>query len=227
MVHYRQMLHRLRDRGLEFVTFGTFIHQGVMEGRYVLSRHDVDVRLQPAAELWKVESELGVHSTWFVRTRATGYSLDQPDFREWMSQLIASGCEIGLHEEISHFASGPADLVEGIAQERCRLEDLLGIPVLGVSTHLPRLSQLTLTEEMAKRAGFQYDAGSPRFNPAEITFFSDANRTWKSLKQRYQQTPGCPCSSEAAPIYLLTHPIWWSELDQDVSEIVQYLVAGK
>lgn len=226
LIHYRDILRRLRNRGLAFVPFGTFLRQGAGEDPYVLLRHDVDVRLQPALEMLEIEVESGVRSTWFMRTRAQGYSVDQPEFRRWRSQVLAAGSEIALHEEVSHVAAGPDELVAGITQERRRLEDALGSAVLGISTHMPKHSRTAVTEALAKWAGFAYEASSVRFNPPGIAYFSDANRIWKYRGEERPKSNLCPCRTNAVRMYLAIHPIWWSDLDQSVAEIVGRLRAG-
>lgn len=226
LAHYRELLQCVRGRGLELVPFRTFLQQAPTDGRYALLRHDLDVRLQPARELWQVEVELGVHSTWFIRTHAKGYSLDQREFRQWLSQVAASGSEIALHEEASHATAAAAKLVAGISQERSRLEDIIGAPVLGISTHIPKRARIAVTEELARLAGFAYEAGSSKFNPPGITFCSDSNRVWKCLRQGQWQSPVCPCKMEVSSMYLATHPDWWGDLNRPAEEIVQYLLAG-
>lgn len=226
LIHYRDILRRLRNRGLAFVPFETFLRQDGGEGPYVLLRHDVDVRLQPALEMLEIEVESGVRSTWFMRTRAQGYSLDEPEFRRLRSQVLAAGSEIALHEEASQVATGPDEFVARITQDRRRLEDALGSAVLGVSTHMPKRSRMPVTEALAKRAGFAYEASSARFNPPGIAHFSDANRAWKCPGEERPKSNLCPCRTNAVRMYLAIHPIWWSDLDQSVAEIVGRLRAG-
>ena len=107
------------------------------------------------------ERALGVVSTWFVlcgtptvatiRAGDLTYRPEGTGAKGILRELVERDCEIGLH---GSFAT--ADRLELFAQQRSRLERLIGPAVLGVRQHFLRMHPRETQRGMAA-AGFRYD----------------------------------------------------------------------
>lgn len=91
---YRNLLQSLLRQGYGFFTFEAYC-QGVIKGagKFILLRHDVDSRAGHALATAKLETELGIQSTYYFRAAPENI---QP---EVMMAIIALGHEIGYHYE--------------------------------------------------------------------------------------------------------------------------------
>lgn len=218
LAHYRELLrevaHRMAPR-----TFAAHLANGHMDQPYLLMRHDVDVSFNAATAICDIEFELGIRSTYFVRTCSRGYSLQDPAVRGWLRGAVERGFEIGLHEDSTRLESDRHAVVRKLREDRELIEAITGAPVKGVSTHMPKRSIVPLTLDMVEAAGFHYEAGAPAFNLPGTTFFSDANGAWNS---------SCPCKKAATSsrFYLLTHPEWWIIPPSEVSDMVKRIIEG-
>jgi hypothetical protein len=92
LVHYRELLEAAKDGGYDFASFERHPRAGD-----VFLRHDVDLSLEAAIEMARLEHELGVRATYFLMTESAFYNLDshlglyaQRELRQW-------GHAVGLH----------------------------------------------------------------------------------------------------------------------------------
>ena len=91
---YKNLLQSLLQKGYCFFSFEAYC-QGVIknEDKFILLRHDVDLRAGHALEIAKLEAELGIQSTYYFRVVPES---NQP---EVMMAIAALGHEIGYHYE--------------------------------------------------------------------------------------------------------------------------------
>jgi hypothetical protein len=216
--HYRELLRNIADR-LSPRTFAAHLSNGHVNQSYVLLRHDIDVSFPAATAIYNIELDMGVRSTYFVRTRSQWYSLQDPAVSAWLRDAVEHGFEIALHEDVTRLEPDPHKVVRMLCEDRELIETITGAPVSGVSTHMPKRSAVPLTSDMVKVAGFSYEAGESAFNLPGTAFFSDANGAWKI---------SCPCKSATPPsrLYLLTHPVWWVTPPDEVAGIVKLIIEG-
>ncbi|MDW8146791.1 MAG: hypothetical protein RMJ48_10940 [Roseiflexaceae bacterium] len=114
-----------------------------------------------------LERDFGVQSVFYfvarqgsLREYALGtpdpfYDIRAPHFRALFRTLIDAGCEIGLHSSYRAYAS-----IEQFAHEKCLLEEVAGVLIVGNRHHYWHLDpvhpEATLT--VHERLGFSYDA---------------------------------------------------------------------
>lgn len=215
--HYRYFLETSLQAGYASQTFEQYCREP--RERVLLLRHDVDVSLELAVEMARVEQSVGVRSTYFIRVHAVGYNPFSRDSYRSLHWLEDSGFEVGLHHEVGGFVMGGVSAAEQLQREVASLEAALGRPVWGVAGHLPRHASRHLNQEDLRAAGIQYEAGEERFNRG-ITFVSDSNRCWK---------PACPCSlvEDAPSLYAAVHPVWWMGQVADPEVLRRALLAGE
>jgi hypothetical protein len=90
--HYRELLAAAETGGYRWASFDVQPRPGDL---YL--RHDVDLSLEAALELARVEHELGVRATYFLMTESAFYNLDSHVGRETLVQLRQWGHAVGLH----------------------------------------------------------------------------------------------------------------------------------
>lgn len=94
---YRQLLKAIQDAGYASYTFEDWC-EGRATGRYVILRHDVDLKAPHSLRTAKIEAELGMRGSYYFRFIPQS---NQPDVIKAIATL---GHEIGYHyEELSVF----------------------------------------------------------------------------------------------------------------------------
>jgi hypothetical protein len=92
MAHYRELIRAAERGGYRFAFFDDEPREGDL-----LLRHDVDLSLEAAVEMARVEAELGAHATYFLMTSSVFYNLDSAVGRATVATLRDLGHRVGLH----------------------------------------------------------------------------------------------------------------------------------
>jgi hypothetical protein len=90
--HYRELLDAAKAGGYRFATFEAEPQPGD-----VLLRHDVDLSLEAALELARLEQAAGARATYFLMKESVFYNLDSELGRETLRELRNLGHAVGLH----------------------------------------------------------------------------------------------------------------------------------
>jgi hypothetical protein len=90
--HYAELLDAASAGGYRFATFEAEPKPGD-----VLLRHDVDLSLEAALELARLEHERSARATYFLMTESVFYNLDSKQGRETTRELRSLGHAVGLH----------------------------------------------------------------------------------------------------------------------------------
>jgi hypothetical protein len=90
--HYRDLLTAAAEGGYRWATFDTEPTRGD-----ILLRHDVDLSLEAALEMARLEQSLGVRATYFLMTESVFYNLDSELGRDTLRSLRDLGHAVGLH----------------------------------------------------------------------------------------------------------------------------------
>jgi len=216
LAHYRQILHRALEAGFNFQTFSQYLTAPARQ--VVLIRHDVDFSLEYAMEMARLENELGVTSTYFVRIHSTRYNLfDRFNFR-YLQELLQLGFEIGVHQEVCNFTHNCTDSLELLRREKLIIESILGREVHGVATHIPKRNHYQLSPEIIDKIGFKYAPDFEVFNRGAV-FISDSNKRWK--KYTFGEA-----LSLSGKILANIHPVWWVGQIDDVEGLIAFLRDG-
>ncbi|MBQ8958970.1 MAG: hypothetical protein IJ057_10840 [Bacteroidales bacterium] len=101
---YRQLLHGLRDAGYGFVTFQAYC-EGLsdFDGKFVILRHDVDLKAEHSLAVAKTENELGAKASYYFRV------VPQSDKPEIIKAIAGLEHEIGYHYEDMTLCEGNAE----------------------------------------------------------------------------------------------------------------------
>jgi hypothetical protein len=97
LAHYRELLDAARAGGFRFARFD----QEPVAGDLFL-RHDVDLSLEAALELARLEHELGAHATYFLMTESVFYNLQSHAGERALAELRVLGHSVGLHAVHPH-----------------------------------------------------------------------------------------------------------------------------
>jgi hypothetical protein len=92
LAHYRELLDAAKAGGYRWATF-----EAEPEAGDVLLRHDVDLSLEAALELARLEQEAGARATYFLMKESVFYNLDSELGREALRELRSLGHAVGVH----------------------------------------------------------------------------------------------------------------------------------
>jgi hypothetical protein len=193
---YAELINMARSR-FRFRSFAEFTGKG----KSILLRHDVEVSLDRALAMAKVEASLGVSSTFFLNPMAPMYSIFEE--REKIQQIMELGHSIGLHFDSSrHRINSQLELEKALGLE-CEILQLAMIEPVAFSFHNPTLGDLGFTHD--QYAGL-INAYSKRMF-STIKYVSDSNGYWRhgSLQRILEE------GDAHESIQVLVHPEWWQE----------------
>jgi hypothetical protein len=97
LVHYRELLDAARAGGYRWAGFDAPPEPGV-----VIMRHDVDLSLDAALAMAKVEADAGAWSTWFLMTRSVFYNLASHEGERAVARLRELGHRVAHHAVWPH-----------------------------------------------------------------------------------------------------------------------------
>jgi hypothetical protein len=90
--HYEELLDAARAGGYRWATFDSVPASGEL-----LLRHDVDLSLEAALTVARLEHRHGVQATYFLMTESVFYNLDSELGRNTLRELRDLGHAVGLH----------------------------------------------------------------------------------------------------------------------------------
>jgi len=199
--HYREIIERALDLGYAFSTFDG--HESVHSERLLLMRHDIDLSLENCRRFARIEHDLGVRATYFVRVHGRLYNPFEYTSYLGLREIESFGHELGLHYEPGFALAVDEDDETMVRREKTILEAILDHPVMSASAHLPGKTGTTIND--ANKASFEirYDAYSPHFME-DFKYLSDSNGRWRE---------GCLCQhlGSVDRLCVLTHGWWWFE----------------
>lgn len=207
---YRQFLHRLQADGYEFRTFSDPLGDGD-----VVLRHDVDLSVDRAVEMARIEAEMGIESSYFVLLTSSLYNPFEADCRDAINEIESLGHDVGLHFSTHLYwtpeDSPTADEIERhVRQERAVLETV--VPTSdAVSFHRPPSWVLDRS----------FDDFENTYAPAffsDIGYVADSTQRWRDDPPRMDDLP--------ETMQLLTHPGLWAEEDATFDQRVEEAVVS-
>ena len=92
MRHYDEILEAAREGGYRFATYDREPEDGDL-----FLRHDVDLSLEAALSMARLEAEHGARATYFLMTRSVFYNLASPVGEAALAELRDLGHAVGLH----------------------------------------------------------------------------------------------------------------------------------
>lgn len=169
-------------------------------------RHDIDLSLERALAMAEVEAGLDIAATFFVMVDSPLYDLEEATSRELLFRLRALGHEVGLHLDLGERGGHPdislAEILGRLADDRARLESVLGEPLRSLSFHRPPDALVGRLEGSQHLDGLVNAYAEPLMG----CYLADSAGSWRH---------GDPLPIVAEPpadvIQLLIHPFWWHD----------------
>ena len=192
--HYIETLQKDKQTHT-FYTFGDFPENP--DKRFIILRHDVDAQVQKALKMAKINHDLGISSTFFVRIHGP-YN----PFRQFAYQAIQKignlGHEIGLHYEPMFYTTFGLPVEEMILFEIDLLDRMFKMKVRSIAPHMPSLSSPRMDNIKEK----YNDPYLPKFF-SDIKYISDSNKRWRE---------DCMCKwiAQRDQLQIAVHPHWWN-----------------
>jgi hypothetical protein len=169
---YRRFLDLVRDAGYEFTCF----RDGFGPGDVVL-RHDVDLSLDDAVAMARLEAEEGVESTYCVLCSSALYNALEGERRRQIQAIESLGHEVALHFSSHEYWSAseepdPEALERRIAAERSILDTVVSGTLETLSFHMPPSWALNRTLDEMRNA-----YAPPYFE--DVTYVADSGQRWR------------------------------------------------
>lgn len=167
----------------------------------VFWRHDVDMSMESALELAKIEFRQGVRAHYFILPHSEFYNLLEKRTSNLVFEILNLGHSIQLHFDAAYHS---VDSIESL-EKKLNLEleffnQVFGIEISSFSFHNP--SAFDLSCEQKSYAGLVNTYSD--FFKNQVSYVSDSNGYWrhKRLKEILE--------GEIHPkLQVLTHPEWW------------------
>ncbi len=195
--HYREILTLVKEKGYQ----STFYDEQV-EGRQIIIRHDIDLDLDAALEMAKIEAELDMKAVYFIWITSPFYNIFENRYKNIIMKIVELGHEIGLHyDETSYMCDSREELISYIDKESNLIKTYFDLDIRTVSFHRP--SQYILNSDL--KCGKYINTYSKKFFK-EFAYISDSRGVWQN---------GCICdilnNDSPEKLQFLTHAIWWKE----------------
>ena len=177
--------------------------------KFIILRHDVDISLDSALNMARIEYEYGFHSSYFILFRSPYYNpLSEINISE-IKEISMLGHEIGLHYD-SRFSKNKTDLMKQIQLESTALEIIIDKKITSICQH-----GVSIGSGMNARSDSNFlDAMAPDILKL-VKYISDSVQNWRS---------GCMCNhvGNENKLKILTHPIWWSSSHTQLDKILKH-----
>ena len=215
--HWREVLERALEMGYRFCSFYDYA-AGLKDAELtILLRHDVDTSLEKAIRLARIEGNLGIIATYFMRLHSRFYNPKETSARKLIMKLSQMNVEIGLHYDLQHYQEAGGEPIKVLAEDAEMLGEMVSKPIRICSAH--RAGSLPpFNAGDVRRAGLLYEAYEPPFFN-KVKYISDSRGQWRE---------GCLCRwlGKVNHLTVLTHPIWWFEQEMDKDAILKQLKDG-
>lgn len=205
---YRQFLQLLQELGYDFRTFSD-----TLGDRDIVLRHDIDLSMDAAVRMARIEADLDIQSTYCVLLSSPLYNPLEGQYRDAIREIDAQGHEVALHFSTHEYWSEDSEPV--VAEIECRVREERSIletiapPTKTVSFHRP--PSWVLDREFE---GFENTYGPANFS--DIDYIADSSQRWR-------ETPP-PIDDLPETFQLLTHPGLWSQTDAGFEQRIQMAV---
>lgn len=195
--HYNEIIMLVKEAG-----YKSGFLKNEIKGKEIIIRHDVDLDLDTALEMAKIESSLGMVGSYYIWINSPFYNIFENRYTKIINEIIALGHEIGLHfDETAYSCESPKEMLFYIEKECKIINEYFNINIESVSFHRP--SEMVLNGDLV--LGKYINTYSNK-HFKQYKYISDSKGLWRD---------GCICKRfstlDSEKIQLLTHPIWWKE----------------
>lgn len=205
---YYSLLERLQGEGYTFRTFSDRPNEGD-----VFLRHDVDLTLDAALTMARIESRLDVQSTYCILLSSPLYNPLDGENTTILREILDLGHDIGLHFSTHNYWQDTEperhDIEYQVQKERAILDKIVPEASSVVSFHRPPSWVLN------RRFSSFENTYSPAFF-TDVEYIADSNQRWRESPPQLDAFPN--------PIQILVHPGLWGDQDEQFEHCVEYCV---
>ncbi len=191
--HYIDTMKKAKEKH-RFYTFGDFPKKP--SERFILLRHDVDAQLMKALKMARINHDLGLPATFFIRIHGPYNPFRRLQY-EAILRIAELGHEIGLHYEPVFYEKHGMQAAKTILFEIELMNQMFHMKIKSIAPHQPSLAKPEL-----ERIKQEYnDPYLPKFF-SHIKYISDSNKKWRE---------GCMCNwiEQCDRMQIAIHPHWW------------------
>lgn len=106
----------------------------------IILRHDIDLDIRAAHNLFQIEKEIGIRSSFFVLISGTSYNPLSHENRRLLREISTNGFEVGVHfDPDAYDGIDDSGLKDKLDIEANILSNIIGEKVRSVSLHRPAL----------------------------------------------------------------------------------------
>lgn len=172
----RYICARVAELEYRVITFSEFKEEMLQEKALLLLRHDIDVSLDRALRVARLEAEFGLSATYFIRTHSEFYSPLTTSSTEIIREIVSLGHEIGYHYESKYLAGGgEAWACHMFSLDMQVLGAVAGQTVRVVSPHSP--TREGTSSRLSLERGAINAFGGPFIH--RMRYLSDSCRSWR------------------------------------------------
>lgn len=180
LLTYRKLLEALKERGYVFITFEQYCQVSAerLPKRFVILRHDVDLRAKNSLATAQIEHELDLQASYYFRVIPES---NQPDV---IREIAALGHEIGYHYEDMAIMHGDTEKVLAHFQEQLAYFRQY-YPVSTICMHGAPTSKYDGRELWKHYDYREYGViGEPYFDVdfSKVFYLTDTGRRWDGYK---------------------------------------------
>jgi len=177
-------------------------HDDIKPSKNIILRHDVDIDIDSALLIAKIEKKMSIKSTFFFLISSNLYNVLTHENQKKILEIKNMGHEIGLHFDFSIYQELDKHLInEKISLQKNILENIIRKKIKTISIHRPG----NIGNLKKYKINSLINVYSKKFTK-KINYFSDSKGYWK-----YGYPPALKIfSKDKQSIQLLTHPVWWN-----------------
>lgn len=166
----------------------------------LILRHDIDLSLETALDLAKLEKKLKVRSTYFVLLYNNYYNPLSPDGRRIIREISVLGHEIGIHWDSRDYQENKE---HKFRRDLEILSEIAGEEITSGSQHEPTSSPLMPAPSFLKIEAYR--------DFKNFVYVSDSSMKWR------KNTPW-ELLTIKQKIQFLAHPFWWMTRGKTINE---------
>jgi len=208
---YRLFLERFQNKGYKYILFNEFNSE---KNSQLIIRHDIDLDIDLALDIAKIEHEIGAKSTFFFLLRSESYNLITNNNIEKLNKIKELGHQISIHFDLLLYNNVHAGLREEIKLFKSFFNEKIDI----ISIHRPNHTFLKNSENFFN-IPTTYEK---KFTNDNIAYYADSGGSF-----RYGNPVNSDDFKKNKNIQLLIHPIWWTLNEGSVNDCVEAVIKIK
>ena len=210
--HYQTLLKKAKQSNYTFINYEDYEK---FNGKYIILRHDIDISLEKALEMAKIESLEGISATYFLMLTSEFYNVLSPYARKIVEEMSSLGHQIGLHFDPTTYHYSTKEELENIIQQEVQiLSSIIQKKVTTLSFHRP-------SKEVLEN-NYQFEG---LINTYSHVFFKDIKYISDSRKRWREETIDELIEKELfSHIQLLIHPIWWESENGTLNDSISHFI---